>query len=487
MYYEWIFILTTVRFLYLLMIERDLQPTGWCGFMEKDYLGISRTLLVSLLFWLASILVNSWFNQPIVEVVVPRSTYLMVMVALFFIDTIAFIFMQLYFIYDRRQISNCILSLAFLSCLIYFVKTVIVIQQPIEGRLTSSVVQNNIAIYYLFRQMSLCILISLALVSKVRENRRQRNLLPQKVNLCVSFIFIFGGPIVAHILSSHYENYSLHIAELINENGQVVWEVSYVNIMIVMWLTLLTVNIYYNRLRCDIWNGVSVIAFCAVLYNIPLLFMSRYSVSIWYISRTIEVVSKLTVMVIFLCHIFSALRVTKDIAHRDPLTNIFNRNYFFNELKAQSASAKKTLYCVMIMDIDHFKKVNDTWGHPVGDQVIKTVVSIIGKSIRPNDLLARVGGEEFGVLLTEIDTESAKALAERIRANVDRLTGDNPEYAIPQKVTISIGAVVTQGNVLNLNEIYRLADNALYEAKETGRNKVVIKEAEIHINRKDDD
>ncbi|HFK3577787.1 TPA: GGDEF domain-containing protein, partial [Escherichia coli] len=278
------------------------------------------------------------------------------------------------------------------------------------------------------------------------------------------------------ILSSHYESYDLHIAELTNENGQVVWKASYVTIMIFMWLTLLSVNLYFNGLRYDIWNGVTVIAFCAVLYNVSLLFMSRYSVSIWYISRTIEVVSKLTVMVIFMCHIFSALRVTKDIAHRDPLTNIFNRNYFFNELTVQSASAKKTPYCVMIMDIDHFKKVNDTWGHPVGDQVIKTVVNIIGKSIRPDDLFARVGGEEFGVLLTDIDTERAKALAERIRENVERLTGDNPEYAIPQKVTISIGAVVTQENALNPNEIYRLADNALYEAKETRRNKVVVRD-----------
>lgn len=479
--------MTTVQFLYLLVTERDLQPTDWCSFMEKDYLGISSTVLVSLLFGLAFVLVNSWFNQPTVEEVVPQSTYLMVMIALFFIDTVAFIFMQLYFIYDRVQFSNCILSLAFLSCLIYFVKTVIIIQQFIEGHLISSVVQNDIAIYYLFRQMSLCMLILLALVNKVSENNKKRCFFSKKMTLCISLFFILGGAAVAHMLSSHYDDYSLHIAELTNENGQVVWKTSYVTIMIFMWLILLLVNLYFNGLRCDIWNGVSVIAFCAVLYNISLLFMSRYSVSTWYISRTIEVVSKLTVMVIFMCHIFSALRVTKNIAHRDPLTNIFNRNYFFNELKAQSASAQKTSYCVMIMDIDHFKKVNDTWGHPVGDQVIKTVVSIIGKSIRPNDLLARVGGEEFGVLLTETDTESAKVLAERIRANVERLTGDNPEYAIPQKVTISIGAVVTQGSALNPNEIYRMADNALYEAKETGRNKIVVKEAEILINCKDDD
>ncbi|WP_137502595.1 MASE4 domain-containing protein, partial [Escherichia coli] len=268
--------------------------------MEKDYLRISSTVLVSLLFGLALVLVNSWFNQPGVEEVVPRSTYLMVMIALFFIDTVAFIFMQLYFIYDRRQFSNCILSLAFLSCLIYFVKTVIIIQQIIEGRLTSSVVQNDIAIYYLFRQMSLCILIFLALVNKVSENTKQRNLFSKKMTLCISLFFVFGGPIVAHILSSHYESYNLHIAELTNENGQVVWKASYVTIMIFMWLTLLSVNLYFNGLRYDIWNGVTVIAFCAVLYNISLLFMSRYSVSTWYISRTIEVVSKLTVMVIFM-------------------------------------------------------------------------------------------------------------------------------------------------------------------------------------------
>lgn len=185
--------MTTVQFLYLLVTERDLQPTDWCSFMEKDYLGISSTVLVSLLFGLAFVLVNSWFNQPTVEEVVPRSTYLMVMIALFFIDTVAFIFMQLYFIYDRVQFSNCILSLAFLSCLIYFVKTAIIIQQFIEGHLISSVVQNDIAIYYLFRQMSLCMLILLALVNKVSENNKKRCFFSKKMTLCISLFFIFWG------------------------------------------------------------------------------------------------------------------------------------------------------------------------------------------------------------------------------------------------------------------------------------------------------
>ncbi|QJI65437.1 diguanylate cyclase [Escherichia coli] len=109
--------------------------------------GISSTVLVSLLFGLALVLVNSWFNR-----------------------------------------------------LIYFIKTVIIIQQIIEGRLTSSVVQNDIAIYYLFRQMSLCVLIFLALVNKVSENTKQRNLFSKKSDFVHNFVFCsWGGDSCSHI------------------------------------------------------------------------------------------------------------------------------------------------------------------------------------------------------------------------------------------------------------------------------------------------
>ncbi|WP_411512097.1 MASE4 domain-containing protein [Escherichia coli] len=444
--------------------------------MKKCISIISSTVLVSLLFGLALVLVEKWFGQLGVEEVVPRSTYLMVMIALFFIVIVISIFMQLYFIYDRRQFSNCVLSQVSLGRLINFVITVIIIQQIIEERLTSSVVQNNIAIYYLFRQMSLCILIFLALVTEFSEEERKRFLFSKKMTLCISLFFVFGGPIVAHILSSHYESCNLYIAELTNENGQMAWKASYVTIMIFMWLTLLSVNLYFNGLCSGFKEEVTVIAFCAVLYNISLLFMSRYSVSTWYISRTNKIVCELTVMVIFMCHIFSALRVTKNIAHRDPLTNIFNRNYFFIELDDQSASSHERADRIMIMDIDHFKKVNDTWGHPVRDRWLDTIMTLAGKSIRTGAFCTSFGGEEFGVLLTDIVTKLEEIPPERIWETRERLTGDNPEYAIPQNSPISIGAVVTQENALNPNEIYRLADNALYAATKSERNKVVVRD-----------
>lgn len=184
--------MTTVQFLYLLMTERDLQPTDWCSFMEKDYLGISSTVLVSLLFGLALVLVNSWFNQPTVEEVVPRSTYLMVMIALF-LSILLHLFLCSCISFMTVGNFQTVYLVWLLSFLIYFIKTVIIIQQIIEGRLTSSVVQNDIAIYYLFRQMSLCVLIFLALVNKVSENTKQRNLFSKKVTLCITLFFVLGG------------------------------------------------------------------------------------------------------------------------------------------------------------------------------------------------------------------------------------------------------------------------------------------------------
>ena len=447
--------------------------------MKKEHVRIGSTVIFSLIFGFAFIWANSWFFQHPVEWGVPQSTYLIVMIALFFIDTIAFIFMQLYFIYNRQEFSNCILSLAFLSCLIYFVQTVITVQQPVDSHADISIITNDVAIYYLFRQINLCLLIVLALICKIFENRKQRANRLKKTMLIISLTCLFIVPFVSHVVSSHHEILSLDLVEYVSAYKKIDLDTIHITVIIVMWLALLLANLYYNRFRYDIWNGVSVIAFSAVLYNMAILFSNGNSAFVWYVSRSVEIFSKLTVMSIFMCHIFHALRVTKDIAHRDPLTNIFNRSYFFNELKGQVNSGDNKPFCVMIMDIDHFKSVNDTWGHPEGDKVIKAVVDIIGKSIRPDDVLARVGGEEFGVMLTHLERKEGEELAERIRKNVEQLTDNNPQYAIAQKVTISIGVVVTQGDVLHPSDIYRLADNALYNAKATGRNKVIVTDGRL--------
>lgn len=128
----------------------------------------------------------------------------------------------------------------------------------------------------------------------------------------------------------------------------------------------------------------------------------------------------------------------------------------------------------MLVDINQFKRINDQWGHHVGDKVLVSIVDIIQQSIRPDDILARLEGEVFGLLFTELNAAQAKIIAERIRKNVELLTGFSNRYDAPEPMTISIGSVFSTGDTRNISLVMTEADKALREAKNEGGNKVII-------------
>jgi diguanylate cyclase (GGDEF)-like protein len=125
------------------------------------------------------------------------------------------------------------------------------------------------------------------------------------------------------------------------------------------------------------------------------------------------------------------------------------------------------------MDIDHFKKVNDSLGHAEGDRVLKKMAGTVRQYIRKTDFFYRIGGEEFAVLSPETDRESALLLAEKIRSAVEKEFSKDKS-----KITISIGISVYGGGISHY-DYYNQADKALYEAKRTGRNKSVIFDTEL--------
>ncbi|MEO7092513.1 MAG: GGDEF domain-containing protein [Polyangiales bacterium] len=162
-------------------------------------------------------------------------------------------------------------------------------------------------------------------------------------------------------------------------------------------------------------------------------------------------------------------------AVRDPLTNAYNRKHFGERLRAELAHAirHKTHLSLITFDIDFFKKVNDTHGHPGGDAVLKAISSAIARVIRVEDVFARVGGEEFALLARGIDGANAYLFAERLRRGIERLEIPWNKGAIP--VTASFG-VATYTELPDPNDGDRLvaeADRRLYEAKTGGRNRVV--------------
>ena len=167
------------------------------------------------------------------------------------------------------------------------------------------------------------------------------------------------------------------------------------------------------------------------------------------------------------------LITTKTEAELDYLTGLLNRRRFERALSDLLKDFHTRNYpsSLIILDIDNFKKINDTYGHPIGDQILKEIALILKTFLRGNNIPARVGGEEFAILVPGATTQEAKNVAERIRKIVETRT-----FTIPQgelKVTASFGVTSTKKNDTN-QSIYTRADEALYKAKQKGKNQVVV-------------
>lgn len=163
----------------------------------------------------------------------------------------------------------------------------------------------------------------------------------------------------------------------------------------------------------------------------------------------------------------------ENLAATDGLTGLFNRRYFESALTRELSRADRsgTAFALLLLDIDHFKSFNDTYGHAMGDLVLKKVATTLRRCLRQADVLARFGGEEFVVLLPQVSSDGAVDSAERIRASLER-SGIHPGG--PRKrVTMSIGLAMFPEHGESAESLLRAADEALYAAKERGRNCVV--------------
>ena len=165
----------------------------------------------------------------------------------------------------------------------------------------------------------------------------------------------------------------------------------------------------------------------------------------------------------------NAYKKMKDLASIDDLTKIYNRYYFFNIFNQQLEKLKsdKTIFSLIMFDLDHFKNVNDTYGHDVGDYVLNETCRVVEKDLRENDTFARIGGEEFLILLPNTNIEDAFYIAQRIRQNIEQ-----HKFKDIPKLTISLGVAEANEPILS-TELLKKVDLALYKAKKEGRNKVI--------------
>lgn len=195
--------------------------------------------------------------------------------------------------------------------------------------------------------------------------------------------------------------------------------------------------------------------------------------------KEIDYLEQLTKQSSITIHRANAYAEVLQHATLDALTGLNNRRQFETRLNQEVSSAKRQEkpLCAIMMDIDFFKKVNDTYGHVAGDYVLKTVSAVVKKELRESDIASRYGGEEFALLLPFTQIEEATAVGQRLRQAVERTTVNVPnekgEIVHTIKVTISMG-VYQYRNGDSPKELYQNADKGLYEAKETGRNRVCV-------------
>lgn len=167
--------------------------------------------------------------------------------------------------------------------------------------------------------------------------------------------------------------------------------------------------------------------------------------------------------------------IIERVANTDYLTGVPNRRYFLERLgeKVAEAHRKKTPFAMLIADIDYFKKINDTLGHDAGDRVLADLARLMQNVVRPYDTVGRLGGEEFGLLLSGISGRDALEKAENIRHHIEQHNFEHLGQRIP--VTVSMGLVsLSAPSEMSVEQIYKAADLRLYDAKRAGRNRVVV-------------
>ncbi|MDR5897573.1 diguanylate cyclase [Halomonas vilamensis] len=163
----------------------------------------------------------------------------------------------------------------------------------------------------------------------------------------------------------------------------------------------------------------------------------------------------------------------RNLAMHDPLTGLFNRRSFMEAMDSEYGRVKRRDHyhtSILMLDIDHFKHVNDTYGHAAGDDILKTFAHTIADNLRENDVFGRLGGEEFAILLPDTDQAGSDHVAEKVRAAIEAMRVQAAGVTI--KITTSVGVAMLSANDNRPDGALARADAALYRAKESGRNRV---------------
>ncbi|KJQ41037.1 GGDEF domain-containing protein [Enterobacter bugandensis] len=390
-------------------------------------------------------------------------------------------FMAMKYWCDKRRLYLIAISFAFAGSALLMVGTLTSFPAWLDLYQFNVVNYNDAMIYYMFRHLLMAVLMMVsALLYPTRNLSLSR--LAHIIIVSGSFLFTACMVILAWMYSSHSPFLSLDLVDNETRQFMVLWSHSINISLIVLWVVTLATLMLITRVRNLFWVGGNFLCVCYVV-TLAMLLVGGHAEDIsWYRARLFETVATLIIIFVLLYDVFrlyrdSHLKYQQSYQNsiRDPLTRLYNRSYFYESLNQALGIAKPNRpVSVIVSDLDRFKRINDNYGHLQGDKVLQFVANLLMDSVRPQDIAARIGGEEFVLMLANTSAEDAYQVAERIRLKLSGFDKISSEGQLPEPITISMGVFTATSSSVSAEACVESADKAMYEAKETGRNRVVV-------------
>ncbi|WP_159513980.1 MULTISPECIES: sensor domain-containing diguanylate cyclase [Enterobacter] len=390
-------------------------------------------------------------------------------------------FMVMKYWCDRKRLYLVAFAFAFAGSALLMVGTLSSFPAWLDLYQFNVVNYNDAMIYYMFRHLLMAVLIIVAAILYTTRNYPLSRLAHIAI-VSGEFLFTACAVGLAWIYSSHSTYLSIDLVDNETRQFMVLWS-QFINIsLIALWVVTLAALMIITRVRNLFWVGGNFLCVCYIV-TLSMLLMGGHAEGIsWYRARLFETVATLLIIFVLLYDVFRLYRDSHvkyqqsyQNSIRDPLTRLYNRSYFYESLKQALDIAKPSRpVSIIVSDLDRFKRINDTYGHLQGDKVLQFVANLLMDSVRPQDIAARIGGEEFVLMLANTPSDAAYQVAERIRLKLSSFDNTSSGGQLPEPITISMGVFTATSSSVSAEECVESADKAMYEAKETGRNRVVV-------------
>ncbi|MFH1964313.1 MAG: GGDEF domain-containing protein [Acidobacteriota bacterium] len=335
-----------------------------------------------------------------------------------------------------------------------------------------------------------------------------QNVLPDYISIHIAGLSLYSGLAIEAIaistvqrgrIENRYYEYILYTSAILAViwlfpmgGVSLLWKVTVSSSLVSVYFSIVCIRLMFQN---EVFPLTRIFAF-VYFVNATLLFIKSsriHEVDNVNIYSTVEVYD-MSFLVLFAASqlgVFGFILIKKEqaeqaianLAMTDSLTGIYNRKSFDDRsIEHISIACRKRLLCALLLyDIDHFKKINDSFGHPAGDKVIKSFADILKKTVRDYDCVGRCGGEEFGVFLVDISLEDALMVAERIRIRAERdcIIGlEQIQYTVSGGMSHFVPSKNSREIFANC---YALSDKALYASKESGRNRIFVNRTPLEL------